>query len=200
MKRISKRGVVFAVVGLLALASGSAILASRLAGSPPDPAALDKAVRDAPMTRVADIAAAGALPKRGAFVQVTSTGQVCLWDAASADSNGKQGGCNDAGDPLAGAKVFASLSYDGGPAAAAVKDARLIGLADPSVERVSVLMSDGTYREMALEGAKIQGRSYRAFGYRFRPSDLRRGLGPVAVLALDASGAEVDRQSTGFGD
>lgn len=200
MKRTTKRGLAVGLVGLAALASGGAILASQLGSStPPDIAALDEAIQAAPLTEVADIPAAGALQERGVFVQVTSTGEVCLWDAASPTSRGRMGGCDPASDPLGGSKISASLAYDGGPATTDVKDARLIGLVDPSVAKVGVLMSDGSYRTVKLKGSTILGKRYGAFGYRFRRSDLGKGIGPVAVIATDASGAEVGRQPTGFG-
>ncbi len=33
---------------------------------------------------------------------------------------------------------------------------------------------------------------------RFKKADLRRGIAPVAVVALDKAGQEIDRQPTGF--
>ncbi len=200
MKRTTKHGLVVGLVAVVALGSAGAIVASQLGDNPPpDLAALDKAIQSEPMTRVADIPAAGNLPARGVFVQVTSTGEVCLWDASSANPRGGMGGCDDADDPLGGSRLSASLAYDGGPAAADVKDARLIGLLDPSVASVSVLMSDGSSRTVKLKSSKIEGNSYGVFGYRFRHSDLAKGIGPVAVVATDASGAEIGRQPTGFG-
>ena len=200
MKRTTKRGLAVGAVGLVALATAGAILGSQIGSSaPPDIAALDKAIQAAPMTRVADIPAATGQPERGVFVQVTSSGEVCLWDAASAMSRGRMGGCDSASDPLGGSTISASLAYDGGPATKDVKDARLIGLVDPSVAQVRVLMSDGSYQSMTLNGATIQGKRYGVFGYRIRRSDLRNGIGPVAVVATDATGEEVGRQQTGFG-
>src|SRR5215831_12637297 len=200
MKRRTKRGLAAGAVALVALVGAGAILGSQLGSStPPDIVALNKAVQSAPMTRIADIPAASGLPERGVFVQVTSTGEVCLWDAATATSRGRMGGCDDASDPLGGSKVSASLAYDGGPATTDVKDARLIGLVDPSVATVRVVMSDGSSRSVQLGSSKIQGRTYGVFGYRFRHADLVKGVGPVAVAATDASRAEVGRQPTGFG-
>jgi hypothetical protein len=200
MKRRTKRGLAVGLVALVALATAGVILGSQLGSSaPPDIAALDRAIQAAPMTKVADIPATTGLPERGVFVQVTSTGEVCLWDAASATSRGRMGGCDAASDPLGGSKISASLAYDGGPATVDVTDARLIGLVDSSVPNVRVLMSDGSYRTVKLRGSRIEGRSYGVFGYRFRHSDLGKGIGPVAVVVTDASGAEVGRQPTGFG-
>ncbi len=166
-----------------------------------DPETFIAAVRDDPVIRVADFAGASDVPNRGVFVQATSTGYLCLWDAPSASSRQRQGGCDRIDDPLGGRKLSASLSYDGGPEANQVSDARLIGLVAMDVASSQVLMSDGTRREIPLKRAAAVATaagSFRAFGYRFRAIDLKRGIGPKAVLALDAAGKEIDRQTTGF--
>jgi hypothetical protein len=59
-------------------------------------------------------------------------------------------------------------------------------------------MSDGTRREMRLWKARVGDDDFQAFGYRFKKADLRRGVAPTAVVALDAGGREIDRQPTGF--
>ena len=163
------------------------------------PTGLEAAVRDEPLVRVARIPAANGLGERGVFVQPTSAGFLCLWDAPDATSSARQGGCNPADDPLAGEELFVSLAYDGGPDVTGVRDARLIGIAANDVAQVSVVMSDDTRRTVTLRTVGVGGRSYRAFGYRLRRADLEQGLGPTAVLALDARGVEIDRQATGFG-
>lgn len=159
-------------------------------------------VRDDASVRVVEIPSAEGLPARSVFVQPTSTGFLCLWDAASSTAKSRQGGCNRSDDPLAGRKLTISLAYEGGPAVADVKDARLIGLASFEVSSIQVLMSDGTRRTIPMRReaavASEAGR-FRAFGYRFPRSDLKRAVGPTAVLALNAGGAEVDRLTTGFG-
>jgi hypothetical protein len=160
--------------------------------------ALIAAMGTDPLVRVADIDEASGTSSRGVFVQLTSTGHFCLWEAPSATSRERSGGCNDAEDPLGGREVSISFGYDGGPAVADVKDATLIGLALPEVASVHVLMSDKTRREMRLKRASIAGDDYRAFGYRFKKADLRRGVAPTAVVALNDAGEEVDRQPTGF--
>ena len=151
------------------------------------------------VTRIADIAAADGLPGRGAFAQVTDSGQFCLFDAPSATSLQRGGGCNPSDDPLGGSAISASLAYEGGPAIEAVRDARLIGLAAGDVVRISVLMSDGSSREMKLKKAKVGADEFVAFGYRFKKTDLRRGIGPTAIVAFDAGGVELGRQPTGIG-
>ena len=91
-----------------------------------------------------------------------------------------------------------SFAYDGGPAPADVRDARLIGLASSDVAEVQVLMSNGARHKMPLRSAYIGDEEYRAFGHRINRAALRGGIGPTAVLALSKGGAEIDRQGTGF--
>jgi hypothetical protein len=164
-----------------------------------DSEALDEALLSEPMTRVADIPADGGNAARGVFVQTTAE-LFCYWDAPSATSAMRQGGCNTVDDPLGGRPLAASLAYEGGPAATSVSDARVIGLADPTVSAVRIVMTDGSLRKVALRMAKVGGDDFVAFGYRIRRSDLRKGLGPSAVVALDANGVEIHRQTTGFAE
>lgn len=186
-----------------ALAAGGAfagaVIASQFGGRGSGPEELQAAIRTDPLVKVAEIPAEGALSKRGVFVQPTSAGFVCLWDAPNATFRARQGGCNDEDDPFNGQKLFVSLAYEGGPAVAEVEDARLIGLVPPEVAGVDVLMSDGTRRAMPLRNVSVRGTAYRAFGYRFKRVDLRAGVAPTAVVALDTAGREIDRQATGFG-
>jgi hypothetical protein len=198
MKLKSKRWALVGVTGLVAAVLASGVIAAQLE-SPPDLESLNAATRDAPMTRLADIAAADGKPVRGVFAQITSTGQFCLWDAPSAQSLERQGGCNPVDDPLGGHALSASLAYDGGPKAVDVTDARLIGVASHEVAAIQVLMSDGTRRTMQLRAGTVGSEDYRAFGYRFRRADLKGSIGPAAVLAFDEVGREIDRQPTGFG-
>ncbi len=91
----------------------SSVVAGQVRG--PDPEAFHAGLATGEIARVADIAAGGGLPGRGVFVQVTDTGQLCLWDAPSASSQQRQGGCNSTEDPLGGsaALVRASLTRVG---------------------------------------------------------------------------------------
>ena len=150
-------------------------------------------------TQVSDIPAADGLPARGVFAQITSTGHFCLSDAPLDAPLTGGGGCNPLDDPLGGSAISASLAYDGGPAIETVRDARLIGLAAAHVATVRVLMSDGSSRAVKLKGVKVGSGELSVFGFRVRKSDLKKGNGPVAVVALDASGAEIGRQTTGIG-
>ena len=194
----------WAVLGLgilVAAVLAGGVIASQF-GGPNDPEQLISAMDEGPLVRVAGIDSVGSLPSRGVFVQTTSAGQFCLWDAPAGGGIQRRGGCNSLDDPLGGSELSASLSYEGGPEAKQVTDARLIGLVSVDVDSAHVLMSDGTRRSLPLKRdtavASAAGR-FRAFGYRFRPSDFRRGVGPVRVVALDSSGNEIDRQATGFG-
>ncbi|MBA2741267.1 MAG: hypothetical protein H0U46_04575 [Actinobacteria bacterium] len=162
----------------------------------------EASLRDDAVVRVADIPAQEGLPARSVLVQPTSTGFLCLWDAATSASESKQGGCNSAADPLGGRKFTISLAYEGGPATRNVSDARLIGLASLEVASIRVLMTDGSLRSIPMRrdvAVASEAGSFRAFGYRFPRSDFKRGLGPTAVIGLNARGTEVERLTTGFG-
>ena len=183
-----------AVGGVLA----GGVVAAQL-GPSSDIAELHAAIDKDPLVRVAEIPASGNAQARGVFLQRTSTGHLCLWDAPSARPRERQGGCNDADDALGGAHLSASLGYDGGPATKDVRDARIVGLASTDAAEIRVVMSDGTTRQSALRNTSVGGAAYRVFAYRIRPSDLRKGLGPVAVVAVYEAGQEIGRQPTGFG-
>jgi hypothetical protein len=184
-----------ALVGGVLLAGG--VVAAQLR-DPASPEALDAALRNAPLVKVADIPAEHDLAGRGVFVQPTPAGLLCLWDAPSATSLARQGGCNPADDPLGGKKLMASLAYEGGPAVGEVTDARLIGLTALDVSAVEVVMSDGTRRNLKLRRVPAGAGEFRAFAHRLGRGELRRGVSPTAVVALNDAGVEIDRQATGF--
>jgi len=194
-RRGMKRWVTFGVGIVLAGALASAVVASRI----DDGSDLVAAIEEAPLTQVASIDAADSAGELGVFVQTTETGHLCVWEAPSATSRQRGGGCNTADDPLNGSAISATLSYDGGPAISSVKTATVFGLTAPEVAQVDVLMSDGSSRTVKLRKAKIASDEFRAFGHRIRKSDLRKGIGPTAIVAYDASGAELARQPTGIG-
>jgi hypothetical protein len=200
-KRKTTRGVLVLIGALVATAVlAGAVVGAQVGQVPSDD--IQASLQADAMVRVAEIPAVDGLPGRSVFVQPTSTGLLCLWDAPSSAPEARQGGCNSADDPLAGRTMTISLAYDGGPVASSVTDARLIGLASTDVAAVQVVMSDGTRRTVpirrALAVASDAGR-FRAFGYRFPRSDFARGLGPTAVIALGGNGAELDRLTTGYG-
>ena len=198
-QRISRRGAIVVAAVVFAGILAGAVVASRSGDSPPDPARLQQAIDQGQMVEVASITAANGLARRGVFVEEVDTGQLCLWDAASATSKQRQGGCNPMDDPLGGSKVSASLAYDGGPALESVRDARIIGLASPEVAKVVIAMNDGSTRAVALRPIRVGFHDFLAFGYRIARSDLRKGVAPTAVVARDASGTELARQPTGIG-
>ena len=198
-----RRNLVAGVCGAVLFAGlvAGGVFAGRFEGLD-DPDDLAAAMAEAPVVRVADVDPLSGLPARGVFVQFTSSGQFCLFEAPSATSPDRRGGCNSVDDPLGGSKLSASLSYEGGPQTSRVSDARLIGLVATDVAAVQVAMSDGSRRSVHLRrptAVALSGQSYRAFGYRFDPVDMRAGKEPVAVIALDSAGKEIDRQPTGFG-
>jgi hypothetical protein len=160
---------------------------------------LPDALREAQPVQVADIPSADGLAARGVFAQLTATGLLCISDAPLDDPQTGGGGCNPADDPLGGEPLSASLSYEGGPAIRTVRDARLIGLASTDVASVRVLMSDGSSRTVKLRRWTDAPRPLQAYGFRLRKSDLKKGIGPVAVIAFGANGTEVGRQTTGIG-
>lgn len=191
LRRWAALGVLLVLAGTLA----SAVVASRN----DDGSELIAAIEEAPLTRVADIEAAEGAPSRGVFVQLTKTGHVCMWEAPSATSRERGGGCNSLDDPLNGSAISATLSYDGGPAISDVRSASIFGLAAADVSRMTAQMSDGTLREINLKKAKVGSDELQAFGYRFKKADLKKGIGPTAIVAYDAAGKEVGRQPTGIG-
>jgi hypothetical protein len=190
-----------AVIAALVMAVASVLVGGVIAGGfdwSRSSDELERALSETQPTRVADIPAADGLPARGVFAQITATGHFCLFDAPLQAPSQGGGGCNTADDPLGGNAISASIAYDGGPAIEAVRDARLIGLAAANVASVRVLMSDGSSRVVKLKRSAV-GEDLEVFGYRVRRSELKAGVGPTAVIALDANGVELDRQPTGIG-
>ena len=61
-------------------------------------------------------------------------------------------------------------------------------------------MTDGDARaQVKLKKTKVGSDEFQAFGYRFKKADLEEGIGPIAIVALDADGVEIGRQPTGIG-
>jgi hypothetical protein len=59
-------------------------------------------------------------------------------------------------------------------------------------------MSDGSRRSLALRKVPASIGDFRVFAHRFGRGQLAHGATPVAVVAYDADGNELDRQATGF--
>lgn len=190
-----RRSVALGLGLLVAAALAGAVVAAQF----DDGSQLTAAIEEAELAKVADIPSSDGAPAKGVYVQLTRTGHLCVWESVSATSRERGGGCNTVDDPLNGQALSFTLSYDGGPAVADVRTATLFGLATPQVARAAVLLSDETRRDIRLRDIRIAGADYRAFGYRFKRSDLKKGVGPIAVIALDSSGAEMGRQTTGIG-
>jgi hypothetical protein len=156
-----------------------------------------------PGIRSADFAPAKGRPDRSLYVQRTSkSGRVgpmlCVWDARPDGSN-KMGGCNPQANPLGGHQVFVNFTAEGGPPPDhPVSDARVSGVAAASVASLSLTMSDGSSRPLALSTRTTHG--YRPFAFRASDADLAAGVTPAAVVATNAAGAVVDTVPTGFPD
>jgi hypothetical protein len=202
--RLRNRKVWVALLGCVVAGGTTGIVASGVSGGNGqpglEPAAVEAALATGVPVRVASFAAAPGKQSRAVFLRETSDGLLCLWDAPDAGSHGP-GGCNRATDPFAGQKMMISMAWDGGPALSTISDARLIGIVAADVEGLLLAMSDGTSRRVALQGSQTAIRAaglYRAFAYRIRQSDLRAGIEPVAVVALDGNGQAIDRQATGL--
>jgi len=190
-----RRWLVALVVVVVVGAVASAVVASSF----DDGSSLTAAIDEAPLTRVADIAADDGGPALGVYAQLTDTGHLCVWEAPFATSRQRGGGCNTVDDPLNGRPVSFTLSYDGGPATVDVRNATLFGLALDEVASVRVLMSDGSWQAVKLRKAKVGADEFKAFGVRLKTAVLKKGIEPTAVVAFDASGVELGRQATGIG-
>ena len=187
------------LVALVVVVIVGAVASAVVASSFDDGSSLTAAIDEAPLTRVADIAADDGGPALGVYTQLTSTGHLCVWEAPSARSRQRGGGCNTVDDPLNGRPVSFTLSFEGGPATADVRNATLFGLALDEVASVRVLMSDGSWRAVKLKKAKVGADDFKAFGVRLKTADLKNGIEPTAVVAFDAGGVEIGRQTTGIG-
>jgi hypothetical protein len=197
-QKLGRRSTVVVAATLAGCVFAGVVVAGPFRGQAETQDRLQAAIDHDPLLEVARISASGGSASRGVFAQSTSAGFLCLWDAASSVSRDRVGGCNRAVDPFAGRKMMISFAYEGGPAIADVKDARLIGIVASDVTAVQVVMSDGSRRAMTLRTVPTSIGDFQAFGHRFAQGELRRGAAPTAVVALGRGGAEVDRQPTGF--
>jgi hypothetical protein len=130
---------------------------------------------------------------RGLFVTKTKDGTMtCIWDTDLFNGR-KGGGCNPSGDFFAGSAFAMSLEYGGGPDVSGVTDARIVGVVTDEVGKIEVVNSSGVSRRIALTPD-------RAFAYIVPPGELKRGVGPEAVVAYNREGDVIDRQITGIGE
>jgi len=198
MLRSSKARSIAVLGAILGVALVVAAVVAAQSG-PRAPVDLEAAIASEPLVKVLDLPGAEDVGARAMFVQPTSAGFLCVWDAPSAGSKARQGGCNPSDDPLGGRALSASLAYEGGLAIDGVKDARLVGLALPETADLRAIMNDGTARAITLKKLKVGSDEFQAFAYRFKRSDLKNGVGPTAIVALDVNGVEIGRQPTGIG-
>ena len=196
-RALRRRSTVAVAAGLAVSVFAGTVIAGQFAREATQ-VRLQAAIEHDPLVEVATIDGGQGFTTRGVFAQSTSAGFLCLWDATSKVSHDRMGQCNSADDPLAGRKMFIGFSYEGGPAVADVTDARVIGLVARDVASAQIVMSDGSRRAVALRQVPVSLGGFRAFGHRFSHGELRRGIAPTAVVALDAGGNEIDRQATGF--
>ena len=166
MPRAKKRMVVVLTLALVGSLLVGSVVAAQRSGNPPDAAKVEAAIAAARMTRVADVKGGEVFARRGVFIQELDTGDLCVWDAASASSPDRQGGCNSIDEPLGGSAVSANLAYEGGPAIESVRDARLSGLASSSAASVVVLMSDGSERTLSLKPVHLDADDFAQLSYR----------------------------------
>ncbi|MDX6515437.1 MAG: hypothetical protein QOH73_1103 [Gaiellaceae bacterium] len=203
-RRVLRRRVLLVVgLALLAAASAGAVRASLWGGPIGLTKSVDKA--DAPPfpvrgprnglrpdgTRViASFKAANGISHDAVLGSSSDSKKICLLDVNLATGD-EAGGCNPTDDAFGGRRFLMSLSYDGGPAIGSVRNAHIIGLAASDVASVAIVSSDGARKDVALNASG-------AFVYVVPPGELKRGVQPVAVVAYDASGKQVDRQATGI--
>lgn len=146
---------------------------------------------------VAAFASQPGRPDMSVYVARLADGSLCV-SAATADRKAWGAGCNPATAPLGSKPFTAMFSYDGGPAAEAVREARLFGLARRDVAALRAEMSDGSFRELPLSAQPVATTAFRVYAYRVSTKDLNSGVTPLAVVAYGRSGNEIARQATGL--
>ena len=195
---LTNRKLIVLLLGSAAVAVVSGVVAASVFGSGGGdsvltPQEVREARAGAERVEVARYAPAPGVPNLRVYLERKEGGLICLFDAPDAAHEGG-GGCNYANDPFGGKKIMFSLGWDGGPARNSISNARISGIVAADVATVRLEMSDGSTRSVILSDSS----PYRAFAYRIKQSDLRAGVEPVAVLAFDAKGAQIDRQTTGL--
>src|SRR5262245_31092489 len=77
-------------VAVIAGAVASAVVASSF----DDGSTLSDAITEERLVQVADVTSDDGMPARGVYTQLTDTGHLCVWEAVSATSRERGGGCN----------------------------------------------------------------------------------------------------------
>src|SRR5688572_19176320 len=102
MPRTNRRrgALVVALVTLASAVLATGVIAGQFQSV--DPPSFHEALSTGGITQIAEVQAEDGFPGRGIFAQVTQTGQLCVWEALSATSGSRGGGCNSIDDPLGG--------------------------------------------------------------------------------------------------
>jgi hypothetical protein len=141
--------------------------------------------------RIATFASASGTPRAVFLSRSRDDTQVCVWDTDT-ETGAQSGGCNPSANFFAGHAFTSSLGYDGGPAVATARDARIVGVVTDAVATLEVVYADGTAKQVTITRD-------RGFAHTVPNGLLRKGIGPVALIARNAAGLVIDRQVTGIG-
>jgi hypothetical protein len=202
-RHVSGKRLVVTALALAAAATAGAIAIAATRGEQPRAFSRPGSAVDALPIRAARFLKPGQSRRIATFVSATGTPravflnrskddtQICVWDTDT-ESGAQSGGCNSAADFFAGHAFTLSLDYDGGPAIATVRDARIVGVVTDAVATLEVVYADGTAKQVAITRD-------RGFADAVPNALLRKGVGPVALIARDARGLAIDRQVTGIG-
>jgi hypothetical protein len=200
---VSGKRLVVSVLALAAAATAGAIAIAATrseqptAVSPPGSAADPRPIKAARFVepgqsrRIATFASASGAPRAVFLNRSKDDTQICVWDTDT-ESGAQSGGCNPSANFFAGHAFTSSLGYDGGPAIATVRDARIVGVVADGVATLEVVYSDGTAKQVAITPD-------RGFAHTVPNGLLRKGVGPVALIARNARGPVLDRQVPGIG-
>ena len=125
--------------------------------------------------RIATFASANGSPRAVFLNRSKDDAQICVWDTDT-ESGAQSGGCNPATNFFAGHAFTLSLGYEEGPAVATARDARIVGVVGEAVATLEVVYADGTTRQVPISRD-------RGFAHAVPNGLLRKGVGPVAVIA-----------------
>jgi hypothetical protein len=115
------------------------------------------------------------------FVAPSAKGTICVLDVS-----GQHVGAGCSAGLFASHELAWTQGFDGGPAAATVRELRIAGVASARVRVVDVELSDG-------RRVPVQLTPGRAFMYEAVPEDVHARVLPVALLALDGARRVLDR-------